>query len=105
MAHGGKREGSGRKVGALTKRTRAVAEGAAATGETPLDYMLRVMRNGMVDDGRRDEMAKAAAPYIHSKLANMQVTGADGGSLVVEIVKRTYAETPDAPDAPDAGEQ
>lgn len=40
MPRGGKRIGSGRKVGAITKRTRAVAEKAAATGRTPLEVML-----------------------------------------------------------------
>jgi hypothetical protein len=35
--------------------------------ETPLEYMLRVMQDPNVPDARRDEMAKAAAPYIHSR--------------------------------------
>ena len=42
---GGKREGAGRKVGALTKRTREVAEKAAAAGMTPLEVMLENMRH------------------------------------------------------------
>ncbi len=45
MARGGKREGAGRKVGALTKRTRAVAERALAEGKTPLEVMLDNMRH------------------------------------------------------------
>lgn len=45
MAHGGKREGSGRKQGALTKRTRETAERALATGKSPLDVMLDNMRH------------------------------------------------------------
>ena len=40
MSRGGKRIGAGRKVGALTKRTREVAEKAAATGQSPLEVML-----------------------------------------------------------------
>jgi len=35
----------------------------AASGEMPLDYMLRVMREESAAETRRDEMAKAAAPY------------------------------------------
>ena len=35
--------------------------------ESPLDYMLRVMRDETADERRRDEMAKAAAPYLHPK--------------------------------------
>jgi len=45
MARGGKREGSGRKIGAVTKRTREVAEKAIATGQTPLEVMLENMRH------------------------------------------------------------
>lgn len=42
---GGKREGAGRKPGALTKRTREVAEKAAASGMSPLEVMLDNMRH------------------------------------------------------------
>jgi hypothetical protein len=45
MARGGKREGSGRKQGALTRRTREAAERALATGKSPLDVMLDNMRH------------------------------------------------------------
>lgn len=43
--HGGKRNGAGRKPGALTKRTREVAERAAAEGKTPLEVLLENMRH------------------------------------------------------------
>lgn len=45
MARGGKRIGSGRKLGAVTKRTRAIANQAAASGQTPLEVMLDNMRH------------------------------------------------------------
>lgn len=45
MARGGKREGAGRKQGALTKRTRETAERASAEGKTPLEVMLDNMRH------------------------------------------------------------
>lgn len=45
MARGGKREGAGRPAGAITQRTREVAERAMATGMTPLDVMLDNMRH------------------------------------------------------------
>ena len=45
MAHGGKREGAGRKPGAITKRTREIAEQAASEGKTPLEVMLDNMRH------------------------------------------------------------
>lgn len=45
MPRGGKRDGAGRKVGALTARTREVAERAIAEGKSPLDVMLENMRH------------------------------------------------------------
>lgn len=42
---GGKREGAGRPKGALTKKTREIAERAAAEGMTPLEVMLDNMRH------------------------------------------------------------
>jgi hypothetical protein len=40
---------------------------ASATSDSPLDYMLRVMRDPKVAAARRDSMAKAALPYLHSR--------------------------------------
>jgi hypothetical protein len=81
MKNGGRRPGAGRKKGVPNKATIARQERVAAGGETPLDYMLRVMRNPKASDARRDEMAKAAAPYVHPKLASMQHTGRNGGPI------------------------
>jgi hypothetical protein len=90
MASGGKREGAGRKAGVPNKASIARQEKAAATGETPIDYMLRVMRDPTNDHGRRDEMAKAAAPYVHPKLSAVEHTGKDGGPI--ETADRTDAD-------------
>ena len=43
-AHGGKRNGAGRKAGAATVKTREIADRAAAEGITPLEVMLANMR-------------------------------------------------------------
>ena len=69
----GKKTG-GRKLGTPNRATTAVAIKAevAASGEIPLDYMLRIMRDESVEPSRRDEMAKAAAPYVHPKLAAIE---------------------------------
>jgi hypothetical protein len=42
-----------------------------STGDTPLQYMLRVMRDSEASPAWRDAMAIAAAPYVHSKLAQV----------------------------------
>lgn len=81
MARGGNRPGAGRKPGAPNKASIERQKKVAATGITPLDYMLKVMRDAKADPGRRDDMAKAAAPYVHPKLANMQHSGRNGGPI------------------------
>lgn len=87
MARGGKRAGAGRKPGSATKRTREIADAAAAEGVTPLEVMLKAMREHY-DSERWDEaaaVAKDAAPYMHPKLAAIEHSGKDGGALQVII--------------------
>lgn len=71
--------GAGRKKGSTNKANLAREAEVKATGITPLDYMLRVMRDPNADEERRDKMAAAAAPYVHPKLttveANVNITG------------------------------
>jgi hypothetical protein len=69
---GGKRDGSGRPRGATNKLSKAAVARAIASGEMPLDYMLKVMRDPKADVARRDEMAKSAAPYVHHKLSSLE---------------------------------
>lgn len=75
MPRGGKREGAGRKAGEPNKRTKELQAAVEASGETPLAYMLRVMRDSDTDAQRRDDMAKAAAPFVHAKLAAIEHSG------------------------------
>lgn len=75
MAQGGKRPGAGRKPGSRNKRTVEQAEAVAASGLTPLDYMLSVMRNVGLDESKRLEAAKAAAPYVHARLNAVEHSG------------------------------
>ena len=74
MPRGGKRRGAGRKPGTPNRVTAELQAAIAASGETPLDYMLRVMRDEGEEPSRRDDMAKAAAPYVHAKLAAVDTT-------------------------------
>lgn len=75
MARGGKREGAGRKAGSITKRTRELTEAALADGISPLDFMLARLRDeGLAPDVRMDA-AKAAAPYCHPRLQNIEAHG------------------------------
>lgn len=80
-AHGGARRGAGRKMSEERKAVIAASEEARAralaamNGESPLDYMLRVMRDATADQRRRDAMAIAAASFVHPKLAAVQHSG------------------------------
>jgi len=72
---------SGRPKGARNKATAKREREIAKSGLTPLEYMLQVMRNPKASEDRRDDMAKAAAPYVHPKLASMQHSGPRGGPI------------------------
>ena len=75
----------GRQKGTPNKANAARAAEIASTGETPLEYMIRVMRDRSVDHDRRDKMAASAAPYVHPKLANIEHAGNGGGPIQVNI--------------------
>lgn len=80
----GKKTG-GRKKGTPNKVTIAKAKEVADSGLTPLEYMLDVMRNPQVDPVRRDDMAKAAAPFAHHRLASIEHSGKGGGAILVKL--------------------
>ena len=71
MSKGGRRNGAGRPKGAIGLSTRAIIEAAESGGETPIAYMLRIMRDENAPDSRRDRMARSAANFMHSKLPSI----------------------------------
>jgi hypothetical protein len=82
---GGARKNAGRKAGAATRKTREIADRAALQGITPLEVMLEAM-NSFRDKGDIEKaagFAKDAAPYIHPRLAAVELTGKDGGPVVI----------------------
>ena len=84
--HGGIRPGAGRKRGSMNRVSAEAVAMAKKGGEMPLACMLRVMRDENASDARRDDMAKATAPYLHSRLTSTHVSGslevADAGKNV-----------------------
>lgn len=78
MARGGKRAGSGRPRGALTKRTREIADKhSRKKGLMPLEVMIKAMEQAF-NEGRMAEaaaFAKDAAPYMHPRLQSVMHTG------------------------------
>jgi hypothetical protein len=86
MPRGGKRDGAGRKPGSVNRldqeARQAVLEGEE---ETPLQFMLRVMRDASEDAARRLDAAKAAAPYVHARLSAVDVGNKDGKPFQHEV--------------------
>ncbi len=75
MARGGKREGAGRPAGIANKASIERQAAIAASGLTPLDYMLAILRDDEADKAVRMDAAKAAAPYVHPRLAAVEHSG------------------------------
>ncbi len=74
MASGGKRPGAGRPPGARNRKTVETIRAVEESGLTPLAYMLSLMRNSALETTMRLDAAKAAAPYVHTRLASNEVT-------------------------------
>jgi len=87
MSHGGARSGAGRKPGVSTRMNEEARKKAAEGGLMPLDYMLAILRDEDLPQESRMDAAKAAAPYVHAKLASVEHKGDGGGPMVLEIIR------------------
>jgi len=93
----------GRPKGSRNKRTQAVLEAAQNGGELPLDYMLGVMRDPNASAKRRDEMAKAAAPFLHARLASIEQRGSVDMPPVLTHIRVSFVK-PDGTEVDDLNE-
>jgi hypothetical protein len=94
---GVKPPGSGRKPGSRNKRNLEIERAVAATGKTPLEVMLEAMRS-YYEAGDFDKavaFAKDAAPYVHPRMAAIEVGGKPGAPPIetrevshVELARR-----------------
>lgn len=91
MARGGKRDGAGRKSGTPNKASAERQKAIAASGLTPLDYMLNVLRDDDETAERRAWAASAAAPYVHPKLASVEHKG-NAEKPIVHELRRTIVD-------------
>ena len=71
---GGARPGAGRPKGSVAKIDKIAREQAAASGELPLSFMLRIMRDEEQPIERRMAMAVSAAPFCHAKYTAVAFT-------------------------------
>ena len=96
MARGGKRENAGRKQSALTKKTRELAVSVTLDGgPTPLEFLVSVMRDVSLELNMRVDAAKAAASYVHPRLAAVEHSGNDKKPLTYQVVSGVTRDTDD----------
>ena len=62
----------GRPTGSRNKRSLANIQAAQSGGEMPLDFLLATMRDETLPLERRIDAAKAAAPFVHPRLATAE---------------------------------
>lgn len=92
---GGRRPGAGRKKGGTNKRhSREIVLDAMERGRTPLQYMLRVMKNPRQPSARRDKMAELAAPYCHPRLqaTTVRTPGSQDDDKITVVIREFCAE-------------
>jgi hypothetical protein len=73
MPPGGRRPGAGRPKGSKAKRHKVVLDEAMLSGLMPVDWMLAVLRDPQVEERRRDRMAEVLAPFLHPRLAAVEL--------------------------------
>ena len=89
------RKTGGRAKGVRNRRTENEAA-AIAAGITPLAYLLSLLHQEVPEgadvkeriaiDTLRFEAAKAAAPYVHAKLANVEIGNKPGEAFKVHLL-------------------
>jgi hypothetical protein len=75
----------GRKKGVPNKATAAREAEIKQSGLTPLEFMLKVMRDEDASRKERMRAAADAAPYVHPKLSSIE------GSLELNVYKHEQA--------------
>lgn len=79
---------SGRPKGARNKRTTEAVEAIVGKGLTPLEYLTSIYQDECKDESIRMDAAKAAAPYVHSRLSNVEMAVTDDTRTETELSER-----------------
>ena len=87
MPRGGQRHGAGRRLGSTNRFSQALLKKVEKAGELPVEYLLSIMRDETQGTRIRLDAAKAAAPYVHHKLAAARVTVSTDGLSQEEWLK------------------
>ncbi len=99
MPRGGARRGAGRKASLRTRLTAKAVAFAEQTGETPLAFMLTVMRNRELPIGTRLQAAGLAATFVHPRLSatlhsTMPSAPSDARERIEAMIDRLAAPSP-----------
>ena len=82
MPRGGARPGSGRPRGSANRRSRKIADEAAASGNVlPLSYLLDVLNSPASTRAQKLHAAAIACPFVHPRLNAVAVSSHGGGNL------------------------
>jgi len=107
MAQGGARQGAGRPRGSPARLDYAARLDALQSGLSPLAYLLSILRDEARDDKTRIDVAKAALPYCHAKIADAAMTAEppdpDAPPQLPEWFVNRQHDTPDEFDTLDDG--
>ena len=88
MPRGGRREGAGRPTGSVSQRGVRLSKQVLSNLElsnqiNPLQFLLAVMQDDRQKPNVRMQAAIAAAPYVHPKLASVELKGDEAQPLQV----------------------
>ncbi len=82
----------GRKKGTPNKASVERQAAIAASGKTPLEYMIAVLNDPNEPQTRHEWAAEKAAPYVHPRLASTEVKSETTVRYVARVPEK--AETP-----------
>jgi hypothetical protein len=85
----GRKTGGGSRAGRPNKATAKREAEVAASGLTPLDYMLAVLRSPERPHAERMAAAVAAAPYVHPRLTSTQAS-LSGALTLEQLILASY---------------
>ena len=75
----------GRQPGTPNRVTKERTAGIAASGLTPLEYMLRVLRDESLETCARMDAAYKSAPYVHARLSTVELGSASDAAVPVPV--------------------
>ena len=73
LARGGARPNAGRELGTMIRFNRGLLERTNEGGQSPLDYMLEMIRDQFLDTRLRIDAAKGRCPCVHQKPSAISV--------------------------------